>query len=85
MRLDEMRAELCYYANWHNDHRPHQALNGRTPTEVYTGSTNQALPIEPRPSWPIREESLRTKRVDLSLEFVEGRRHLPIVELKRAA
>ena len=85
MRLDMMRAELCYYANWYNDHRPHQALHGRTPTEVYMGLSNEALSIEPRQLWPIREECVRTKRVDLALKFVEGRRHLPIVELKRAA
>ena len=35
LRLGVMRRELGSYAMWYNMHRPHQALGGRTPGEVY--------------------------------------------------
>ena len=33
-RLAAMRDELGCYATWFNEHRPHEALRGRTPLEV---------------------------------------------------
>ena len=36
-RLDRMRHEVACYAAWYNQHRPHTALDGRTPMEVSLG------------------------------------------------
>jgi len=33
----------------------------------------------------VDEEAVRVKRLDVVVKFVEGRKHLPIVERKRAA
>ena len=35
MHIEQMLAELEFYAAWFNEERPHQALGGRTPNEVY--------------------------------------------------
>jgi transposase InsO family protein len=53
LRLDAMRHELGYYATWFNEHRPHTALGGRTPHEVYRGlpSRDEVPRLEPRASW----------------------------------
>lgn len=61
------------------------SARGWSTTEAYMGSPSEALSIEPRSLWLIREQTERATRVDLIIKFVEGRRHLPIVELKRAA
>ncbi len=88
-RLDAMREELAYYMSWYNEHRPHQALNGLTPDEAYRGeaSPNPYVRFEPRPRWPItgKGRSSRAGRLHLTIKFVEGRRHLPVVELNQAA
>ncbi len=68
-----------------NDHRPHQALGGRTPAEIYVGSEARARTIEPRARWPVKGDQTRAQRIRLLVKFVEGRRHLAVVELKRAA
>ena len=34
---DAMRQELRFVAEWYKEHRPHSALAGRTPEEVYRG------------------------------------------------
>jgi transposase InsO family protein len=34
-RREEFRRELQYILEWYNEHRPHTALGGRTPSEVY--------------------------------------------------
>jgi len=85
LRLDAMRREVCFYATWYNESRPHQGLGGLTPTEVRDGVEDRILPAEPRPRWPVDDEVVRVKRVQLVVKFMEGRRHLPIVELKRVA
>ncbi len=85
-RLAEMRFEMGCYATWYNEHRPHQALNGKTPVEVYTGSASGARAIEPRPKWPVDGDHTRRARpIQMDITFVEGRRHLPVVDLQRAA
>jgi hypothetical protein len=94
--LESMRHELAYYVVWYNHHRPSQALGGRTPWEVYAGlRPAHAMPRrEPRRNWPttascaspqttIRSE--RGTRLSLVVGYVEGRRHLPVVELREAA
>lgn len=89
LRLDAMRHELSRYATWYNEHRPHQSLAGKTPIEVYHGDrpTVHRGGFEPRSRWPLPAGSGRrcTPRLDLVVTFLDGRRHLPIVELKAAA
>ena len=87
--LDAMRYELGLYATWYNEHRPQQSLDGMTPAEVHGGSAPpaQVVRFEPPPRWPLPAggRCQRAPRVHLMLKCVEGRRHLPVVELKRAA
>ena len=85
LRLDTMRDELGCYVTWYNEHRPHQALGGRTPTNVYCGSATESPPIETRARWPVEGQTRRAEHIRLLVKFVEGRRHLPVVELQRAA
>ncbi len=88
LRFEAMRHDLSAYASWFNEHRPHQALGGSTPFEVYEGRTraNQILRFEPRAKWPARrDEVLSCVRLTLSVTYHHGRRHLPIIELKQAA
>ena len=96
LNLAAMRLELGLYAAWYNEHRPSQALGGRTPREVYDGlrPANSKPRIEPRGCWP-RESSCaspqtliqgqRGATVTVVISYVEGRRHLPVVELREAA
>jgi len=85
--LGAMRRELASYVIWHNAHRPHQALDGKTPAEVHVGVASIAKLFEPRCRWPLWDDGERERvgRLSLELKFIDGKRHLPIVELKRAA
>ena len=94
--LDEMRREVACYATWFNEHRPHTALGGRTPLEVYKGlpPAHEAPRCEPRPLWPqknrcaspaARIKGKRGTRVGLVVSRFENRPHLPVVEIRRAA
>ncbi|MHC4920999.1 MAG: transposase [Planctomycetota bacterium] len=90
-RLDAMREELACYVIWYNEHRPHQGLDGMTPAEVYVGeaSPSPGVRFEPRPRWSTETgRDGRCRRaccLHLIVNFVEGRRHLPVVELTQAA
>ena len=77
LRFEAMRKELSAYISWFNEHRPHQALDGCTPREIYEDRTSQCPMGE-------RVVALDTGLV-LSVTYHEGRRHLPIIELQRAA
>jgi transposase InsO family protein len=73
-RADAMRRELTRYTLWFETHRPHQGIDGRTPLEVYERR-------RPR----LRSELDRTRPISMTVRFQEGRKQLPIVELKHAA
>jgi putative transposase len=93
---DAMRRELEYHMTWHNEHRPHTTLRGRTPDEVYFRRfpANRRPRIESRPGWP-RGSPCASPQVliagragaefTLEVSHVGGRMHLPIVTLRRAA
>jgi transposase InsO family protein len=88
-RLEAMCAEMELYARWYNGWRPHRSLGGRTPDEVYASQTpaRDGPRFEPRARFPTRGE-LRGKpgdTVELTVDYLEGRKHLPIVKLQRAA
>jgi putative transposase len=73
---DDMRAELRCYTTWYNQFRPHQALGGRTPTDVY--ENHDPLSGNPLPN-------SKLPRRELQVAYFEGRKHLPVVELREAA
>jgi putative transposase len=87
LSLGPMRRELGLYTTWYNTLRPHMSLAGKTPQEVYDGRTEGRSRIEPRRRWP--HGSCRRgacgEKVRLNVSYVEGRRHLPVIELRRAA
>lgn len=93
-RLAAMRSELGCYATWFNEHRPHEALGGRTPREVYRGLSpaNEAPRFEPRARWPRKARCALPNapvrggagtRLVLNVSRHERRAHLPIVTLRR--
>jgi hypothetical protein len=91
-----MRLEIRLYVLWYNQHRPSQALGGQTPWEVYDRipPANERRRFEPRADWPRRspcaspQTAIRGERgakVTLVVSYLEGRRHLPVIELQQAA
>ncbi|MCP3994054.1 MAG: transposase, partial [bacterium] len=89
-RLDEMRRELSSYASWYNEHRPHMGLDGKTPDELYHGlaPASEAPRFEPRARWLLNARSRKGRpgvRLELAMHHLDGRRHLPVVELRTAA
>jgi transposase InsO family protein len=90
------RNELKPFIDWYNEHRPHSALDGCTPYEVYHSlpPANRQPRCEPRPRWPRKSRCAKPQTLvagkpgdefTLKIDFVNGRKHLPIVTLKRAA
>jgi hypothetical protein len=91
-----MEAALDAYRIWFNEHRPHEALGGRTPAEVRDGimPARDGPRIEPRNRMPHARASPDgtgppSRRVRSQLELVVshvgGLRELPVVELREAA
>lgn len=83
--LDAMRGEIGFYSLWYNTQRPHLALGGKTPQEVYAGRVRRRRRIEPRPRWPAHGRRRKADTVGLEVSYVDGREHLPVIELRRAA
>ena len=83
LRLEAMRKELSVYTCWFNEHRPHRALDGRTPLEVYKDlvpASHQGS-VESRAKLPTQRDT----RLALSVTYHAGRRQLPIITLQQAA
>lgn len=96
LRLDAMRREPACYTVWYNQHRPSQTLVGRTPQEVYASLpfANTEPRFEPRGEWANKDSCAlpqttirgeRGTKLSLVIGYVEGRRHLPVVEIRQAA
>jgi putative transposase len=87
MSLAAMRRELSLYATWYNSERPHMALAGRTPHEVGAGRSVRRRRYEPRPNWPHgpRRRQTSSGKLRLAVSYIESRKHLPVIELRRAA
>ena len=90
------RRELTSFRAWYNEHRPHTTLHGKTPNEVYfrLRPNNRCPRIGPRKRWPRRGPCAAPRtliagqpgdRFTFEIGFQDGKRHLPIVSLKRAA
>jgi transposase InsO family protein len=96
LREEAILCELSLFADWYNEHRPHSAFFGQTPAEVYRGvePACQLPRFEPRVRWPRGAPCSSPQAsvagepgaiVRLEVSYQAGRRHLPIVSLKRAA
>ena len=94
-RRDAFQRELDATVTWYNGHRPHTWLGGKTPDEVYHGRfpANRQPRCEPRSRWPRGSPCARPwalvrgqacTSVVLDVTFHAGRKHLPIVTLRRA-
>ena len=88
--------QVLSYTAWNNIHRPHTFLNGATPDERYFGRrpANRAPRFEPRARWPRGSPCAKPQtlvkgqpgvRLELAVTFEGGRKHLPIVTLRRVA
>jgi hypothetical protein len=95
-RLDTFRRELSLFLRWYYNDRPHAFLDGRTPDEVYfrRRPACRAPRFEPRVRWPRPSRSARPQSlvrgqpgaiVELAVSYRSGRKHLPVVKLRRAA
>jgi transposase InsO family protein len=97
-RLEAMMKEMELYVVWFNEHRPHQGLGGKTPNEVFDGrvaardgprwETRRPCPRRASNDRGLAGVALRDEpgtAVELVVHRVEGRAHLSIVELGRAA
>ena len=87
LSLAAMRHEVRLYEIWYNTQRPHMGLAGKTPREVYAARAARWRRFEPRPKWPHRSRRSRASNIKLRLavSYIEGRKHLPVIELRRAA
>ena len=79
--LAAMRAELVAFVGWYDAHRPHQTFGGRTPAEVYEGLDR----VDQRGGRGTATQLVSSKQIALEVSYLEGRKHLPIVELRAAA
>jgi len=96
LHREVFRRELQAYVSWFNEERPHTFLRGATPDEVYFRQTPACRRprFEPRPRWPRRSPCARPQALvrgrpgvtgmELVLEARGGRKHLPVVTLRRA-
>jgi len=96
LTLPKMRAEADAIIAWYNTCRPHTTLGGRTPDERYrrVASACRRPRWEPRPNWPsdsscaspvVKVRGKPGVNLQLVVDFHQGRKHLPIVTLKRVA
>ena len=88
--------ELSLFADWYNGQRPHAGLAGATPDEIHYGRrpAHCRPRFEPRERWPREAVCARPQapvrgrpgvRLALEVRYLEGRAHLPVVALTRAA
>jgi putative transposase len=96
LRPTDFRLELSLFFAWYNEHRPHMTLVGWTPDEVYhrRRPANRSPRFEPRGRWPrparcaLPQTLVRGQpgvELELLVTYHGGRKHLPVVTLRRAA
>ena len=79
--LAAVRAELLAFSGWYDAHRPHQSFGGQTPVEVY----ERLQRADQRAGGPPVSPLTSGKHLALKVSYLDGRKHLPIVELRAAA
>ena len=90
----EFEHELTHWMRWYNSHRPHMSLKGRTPDEVFfkKRAANTLPRIEPRASLKHSSPCAKPRtmmagkagrKIDVQIAFLEGRKHLPIIQILR--
>jgi transposase InsO family protein len=95
-RREQFQKELSAIADWYNHYRPHTTLGSKTPNEVYYCwfPANRKPRFEPRATWPRGSPCAAPRtlvkgkpgvRLELQVTFHKGKKHLPIVTLKRAS
>jgi hypothetical protein len=88
--------ELDHLAAWYNGDRPHTALDAATPDEIYYGKQSACVKwrFEPRSKWPrgapcaAPDAPVRGRpgtRLEVNVRYRAGRKHLPIVTVRRVA
>jgi len=77
--MERLNAGLLYYAAL----KPHQALHGATPAEVYFGWTPACTAAQPPPR-VVDSETGSASRLDFEIAFIDADRRLPIL-LRKAA
>ena len=96
LRREAFHRELRFFEVWFNQHRPHSALDGKTPYEMYheISPACERPRYEPRARWPRSAPCASPHApvashcgapIRLDVRYHWGRKHLPIVELRRAA
>jgi transposase InsO family protein len=92
LNIARMQEELVFFALWYNEYRPHSAflkkqnkceiMGARTPQEVYDKFRILNMPNAP----PERSQhNCNIPPVKINISYFEGRKHLPIIEIKKAS
>ena len=96
LSLKAMQEELRALVLWYNEFRPHSAHQGATPHEVHEvlSPARDGPRFEPRPNYPASGKvgarvpseirGVRGVSLHLVVDYVEGKKHLPIVSLRAA-
>jgi hypothetical protein len=95
-RREQFQKELFAIVEWYNQFRPHTAIGGKTPDEVYNGlfPANRKPRFETRAAWPRASPCAVPQtlvkghsgvRLELQVAVHKGKKHLPIVQVRRVA
>jgi transposase InsO family protein len=76
-RAVDFREAVSWYVDWYNTCRPHQSLDGRTPQDVYSGSTTSTPELRVCGDGAVKSI--------LVVSHLHNQPHLPVVELRPAA
>ncbi len=96
IRWRSVGRERSLFVDWYDGQRPHAGLAGATPDEIYFGRlpAHHRPRFEPRARWPRDARCARPQapvrgrpgvRLALEVRYLQGRAHLPVVTLTRAA
>ena len=88
--MDAMHFELDAYLRWYSVWRPHAVASGARLRTNLPGADTNVVRLETRPRYPLptgrdSPEAERAAALDLSLSYLDGCRHLPCIEIRRAA
>jgi len=95
-RKEAFHQELTFFVDWYNQNRPHSTLDGKTPHEIYhkLQPASEYPRFEPRSRWrrtaPCASPQVPVAgqcgaRIRLDVRYYRGRKHLPVVALRRVA